>query len=45
LRLPLGQIALDHIRAALDAEAKELDAWAHVSASADFPDANANLRL
>jgi NAD(P)-dependent dehydrogenase (short-subunit alcohol dehydrogenase family) len=44
LRLPLGQIALDRIRAALDAEAKELDAWAHASASADFPDANADLR-
>ncbi|MDG4884010.1 oxidoreductase [Mesorhizobium sp. WSM4884] len=43
LRLPLGQIAVDHIRAALDAEARELDAWAHVSTSVDFPRANANL--
>jgi hypothetical protein len=34
-------MALDHIRATLDADAKELDAWAQVSASADFPDANA----
>ncbi|WFP62639.1 oxidoreductase [Mesorhizobium sp. WSM4904] len=40
LRLPLGQIAIDHIRAALDAEARELDAWAHVSTSVDFPRAN-----
>ncbi|HEX3651254.1 MAG TPA: oxidoreductase [Rhizomicrobium sp.] len=37
LRLALGQMAVDHIRAALAAESKELDAWAHLSASADFP--------
>jgi hypothetical protein len=37
LRLPLGQMAIDHIRAALDAESKELDAWAHLSVTADFP--------
>lgn len=36
LRLPLGQIALDRIRMALDAEAKELEAWAHLSATTDF---------
>lgn len=38
LRLPLGRMALDHIRAALDAERKELDAWAEVGAAADFPE-------
>jgi hypothetical protein len=43
LRLPLGNMALDHIRAALEAEARELNAWAHMSAAADFPDANANV--
>ncbi|WP_029586743.1 oxidoreductase [Bradyrhizobium sp. URHD0069] len=37
LRLPLGQMAIDHIRAALDAEARELTAWAQLSATADFP--------
>lgn len=42
LRLPLGQMALDHIRAALDAEAKELEAWAHLSATTDFSDARAS---
>jgi short-subunit dehydrogenase len=36
LRLPLGQMALDHIRAALDAEAKELATWAYLSAKTDF---------
>jgi NAD(P)-dependent dehydrogenase (short-subunit alcohol dehydrogenase family) len=36
LRLPLGKIALDHIRAALDAEARELETWAHLSAKTDF---------
>lgn len=36
LRLPLGQMALDHIRAALDAEASELETWAHLSATTDF---------
>jgi NAD(P)-dependent dehydrogenase (short-subunit alcohol dehydrogenase family) len=42
LRLPLGQIALDHIRAALDAEARELETWAHLSATTDFQHADAN---
>jgi NAD(P)-dependent dehydrogenase (short-subunit alcohol dehydrogenase family) len=36
LRLPLGQMALDHIRAALDAEARELETWAHLSATTGF---------
>jgi NAD(P)-dependent dehydrogenase (short-subunit alcohol dehydrogenase family) len=36
LRLPLGKMALDHIRAALDAEARELETWAHLSATTDF---------
>jgi ketosteroid isomerase-like protein len=40
LRLPLGRMALDHIRAALDAERKELEAWAEVAAAADFPEAD-----
>jgi NAD(P)-dependent dehydrogenase (short-subunit alcohol dehydrogenase family) len=37
LRLPLGQMAVDHIRAALDAEARELAAWAQLGATTDFP--------
>lgn len=36
LRLPLGQIALDHIRTVLDAEARELEAWAYLGAGTDF---------
>ena len=42
LRLPLGQMALDHIRAALDAEARELETWAHLSATTDFQHPPAN---
>lgn len=42
LRLPLGQIALDHIRAALDAEARELETWAHLSATTDFQHTDTN---
>jgi hypothetical protein len=42
LRLPLGQIALEHIRAALDAEARELEPWAHLSATTDFQHRRAN---
>ena len=38
-RLPPGQMPVEHIRAALDREARELDAWAHVGASAGFPNA------
>jgi len=37
LRLPLGQMALDNIRARLDARLQELEAWAQVSAASDFP--------
>jgi NAD(P)-dependent dehydrogenase (short-subunit alcohol dehydrogenase family) len=37
LRLPLGKMAIEHIRATLDAESRELDAWAQVSAATDFP--------
>jgi NAD(P)-dependent dehydrogenase (short-subunit alcohol dehydrogenase family) len=36
-RLPLGRMALDHIRAKLDAQREELDAWADLSASSDYP--------
>jgi hypothetical protein len=42
LRLPLGQIALEHIRAALDAEARELEPWAHLSATTEFQHRRAN---
>jgi NAD(P)-dependent dehydrogenase (short-subunit alcohol dehydrogenase family) len=37
LRLALGQMALDNIRARLDARLRELEAWARVSAGSDFP--------
>jgi NAD(P)-dependent dehydrogenase (short-subunit alcohol dehydrogenase family) len=37
LRLPLGKMALDHIRTALADRLEELEAWADVGASADFP--------
>lgn len=37
LRLPLGTMALDHIRAKLESQLEELDAWAAVSASSDRP--------
>jgi hypothetical protein len=37
LRLALGRMAIDHIRAGLHAELEELDAWADLGASADFP--------
>jgi NAD(P)-dependent dehydrogenase (short-subunit alcohol dehydrogenase family) len=42
LRLPLGQMALDHIRAALDAEARELETWAYLSATTDFRQTHAH---
>jgi hypothetical protein len=42
LRLPLGQMALEHNRAALDAEARELETWAHLSATTDLQHADAN---
>jgi len=35
-RLPLGTMALDHIRAKLRSQLQELEAWAAVSASSDF---------
>jgi NAD(P)-dependent dehydrogenase (short-subunit alcohol dehydrogenase family) len=37
LRLPLGKMALDHIRAALGGRLEELEAWADVGGGADFP--------
>jgi NAD(P)-dependent dehydrogenase (short-subunit alcohol dehydrogenase family) len=37
LRLPLGRMAVDHIRAVLGGRLEELDAWAEVAAAADFP--------
>jgi NAD(P)-dependent dehydrogenase (short-subunit alcohol dehydrogenase family) len=36
-RLPLGTMALDHIRAKLKRQLDELEAWAELSASSDFP--------
>jgi NAD(P)-dependent dehydrogenase (short-subunit alcohol dehydrogenase family) len=36
-RLPLGTMALDHIRAKLKGQLEELEAWAELSASSDFP--------
>ena len=36
-RLPLGQLALDSIRAKLKAQLLELHTWADLSASSDFP--------
>jgi NAD(P)-dependent dehydrogenase (short-subunit alcohol dehydrogenase family)/ketosteroid isomerase-like protein len=37
LHLPLGRMALEHIRATLQSQLDELAAWAHVGAAADFP--------
>jgi hypothetical protein len=36
-RLPLGTMALERIRAKLTAQLQELEAWAELSASSDFP--------
>jgi NAD(P)-dependent dehydrogenase (short-subunit alcohol dehydrogenase family) len=36
LRLPLGQFALEHIRAKLEAQLGELEAWRRLSASTDL---------
>jgi NAD(P)-dependent dehydrogenase (short-subunit alcohol dehydrogenase family) len=36
-RLPLGSMALEHIRAKLTGQLAELDAWAELSASSDRP--------
>jgi NAD(P)-dependent dehydrogenase (short-subunit alcohol dehydrogenase family) len=41
LRLPLGQMAIDHIRATLGSRLEELNAWAAVAAAADFPNEEA----
>jgi NAD(P)-dependent dehydrogenase (short-subunit alcohol dehydrogenase family) len=37
LRLPLGQIALDNIRAKLQGQLAELERWSDLSGSSDFP--------
>jgi NAD(P)-dependent dehydrogenase (short-subunit alcohol dehydrogenase family) len=37
LRLPLGAMALNHIRAKFAEQLDELEAWAELSASSDFP--------
>jgi NAD(P)-dependent dehydrogenase (short-subunit alcohol dehydrogenase family) len=37
LRLALGRMAVDNIRAQLDARLQELEAWAELSAASDFP--------
>jgi len=37
LRLPLGQMALDNIRAKLNDQLDELEAWSELSATSDFP--------
>ena len=36
LRLPLGEMALDHIRAHLDAQLDELERWSRLAATTDF---------
>jgi NAD(P)-dependent dehydrogenase (short-subunit alcohol dehydrogenase family)/ketosteroid isomerase-like protein len=36
-RLPLGRMALDHIHAKLTEQLSELDEWADLAASSDFP--------
>jgi NAD(P)-dependent dehydrogenase (short-subunit alcohol dehydrogenase family) len=36
-RLPLGEMALERIRAKLQGQLEELEAWAELSASSDFP--------
>jgi len=38
LHLPLGRMALEHIRGALNAQLGELEQWAELGAAADFPD-------
>jgi NAD(P)-dependent dehydrogenase (short-subunit alcohol dehydrogenase family) len=37
LRLPLGQVALDNIRAKLQGQLAELERWSELSGSSDFP--------
>lgn len=36
-RLPLGEMALDHIRVRLTAQLEELESWAHLGTTSDFP--------
>jgi NAD(P)-dependent dehydrogenase (short-subunit alcohol dehydrogenase family) len=40
-RLPLGEMALESIRAKLRGQLEELEAWAELSASSDFPPSKA----
>lgn len=37
LRLPLGQLALDNIRAKLSSQLAELEDWSDLSATSDYP--------
>jgi NAD(P)-dependent dehydrogenase (short-subunit alcohol dehydrogenase family) len=37
-RLPLGEMAIEHIRAKLDDQLTQLEAWATLSRSSDFSD-------
>jgi hypothetical protein len=41
LRLPLGEMAVEHIRAKLERQREQLDSWAEQGAASDFPDASA----
>jgi hypothetical protein len=36
-RLPLGEMAFDHIRTRLTAQLEQLEAWAQLGAMSDFP--------
>jgi NAD(P)-dependent dehydrogenase (short-subunit alcohol dehydrogenase family) len=36
-RLPLGEVALDHIRTRLTAQLAQLESWAQLGATSDFP--------
>jgi NAD(P)-dependent dehydrogenase (short-subunit alcohol dehydrogenase family) len=40
-RLPLGEMAIEHIRAKLRDQLEQLDAWANLSTTSDFPDQSA----
>jgi hypothetical protein len=40
-RLPLGAMALEHIRAKLHGQLEQLESWARLSATSDFPDQHA----
>jgi NAD(P)-dependent dehydrogenase (short-subunit alcohol dehydrogenase family) len=44
LRLPLGKMALDHIRSRLRAQLDELEAWAAIGATSDFPEEKSGRR-